>query len=262
EKEPAKEDLRKAITASSHSQEYVCSSHFMAFSSIIESAPPLLLSRSHTVGWMEPLLPPLRHHATCYNQLGKPSLSLNYLIHDFGQLCGNLKVSSKIVFLDLGATLFGPDRSPALQLTDLFTKMGFFFDHVYAFEMKPFEPSKVYEMIPQSLMPAYHWINVGVSANPVDKLNPFYSILAQFHKDDLVLVKLDIDTPTIELPLAHQLLEDQQFHDLVDLFYFEHHVHLKELAKNWHRTMSGTLGESLTLFQQLRKKGIGAHYWP
>ena len=42
----------------------------------------------------------------------------------------------------------------------------------------------------------------------------------------------------------------------------EHHVHLGELKNSWGRSMNGTVGESLELFSNLRKKGIPAHYWP
>jgi len=77
-------------------------------------------------------------------------------------------------------------------------------------------------------------------------------------------VKLDIDTPSIELPLVLQLLEDKDgvYSKIIDQFYFEHHVHLGELKRNWKRKVNGTVGESLELFTNLRKRGIPAHFWP
>ncbi len=95
-------------------------------------------------------------------------------------------------------------------------------------------------------------------------MNPFYSTLRQFDEDDLIVVKLDIDTPTIEIELAKQLLEDEDgiYAKLVDHFYFEHHVHLGELAGEWNSTMSGSIQDSFNLFQSLKKKGIPAHFWP
>lgn len=76
-----------------------------------------------------------------------------------------------------------------------------------------------------------------------------------------VFVKLDIDTPHIENPLARQLLENPKLLELVDVFYFEHHVHLGELAYPWRGTMDGSILDSLQLFQQLRQKGVDAHFW-
>lgn len=75
------------------------------------------------------------------------------------------------------------------------------------------------------------------------------------------MIKLDIDTSFIEVPLAMQLLEDPRYYNLIDHFYFEHHVKLKELLGDWHRTAKGSVLDSLKLFQGLREKGIAAHSW-
>lgn len=111
-------------------------------------------------------------------------------------------------------------------------------------------------------MSSYHWINVGVSPDPTSRLNPLHSILRNFNKDDLVVVKLDVDTGHIEVPLAKQILENAQLYKMIDQFYFEHHVHLQELSPNWQGTMRGSIESSLQLFHDLRKKGVAAHFWP
>ena len=49
-------------------------------------------------------------------------------------------------------------------------------------------------------------------------------LLPKYNEDDIIIVKLDVDTPSVELPLAHQLLEDERFAKVVDHFYCEHHV--------------------------------------
>lgn len=66
------------------------------------------------------------------------------------------------------------------------------------------------------------------------------------------------------MPLARQLLadEDRIYQKLIDQFYFEHHVHLGELAPAWSWTMEGTVKESLDLFYGMREKGIPSHFWP
>jgi hypothetical protein len=108
---------------------------------------------------------------------------------------------------------------------------------------------------------AYHWINVGVENDQQSVLNPLQMLADHYNEDDFIVVKLDIDTPSVEVPLAYQLLEDEQISRLVDQFYFEHHVYLKELSPYWGRTMSGSVSDSLNLFHSLRQKGIGAHSW-
>jgi hypothetical protein len=166
--------------------------------------------------------------------------------------------------VDMGASLDfhnGDKRQPAVYLTELFRKFGFPFDHVYAFEMKPEKPENVYEKLPPHLLAAYHWINVGVSADPDSTLNPLKLLLENFREDDLIVVKLDIDTASIEVPLALQLLKDDRYSKLIDQFYFEHHVLNSELAEDWRQSMKGTVKESLDLFAGLREKGIPAHSW-
>jgi hypothetical protein len=226
------------------------------------------LSLTQTSGYMEPLLPPLRHPDFCFTtdntSRRKALFDLGYLVHDFGAMCRRLKRHSRIVLVDMGASLdfHNTDKTqPAVYLTELFRKFGFPFDHVYAFEVKPEEAEKVYQKLPPHLLAAYHWINVGVSSDPDSNLNPLKLILENFREDDLIVVKLDIDTSAIEVPLALQLLKDDRYSKLIDQFYFEHHVRNDELAKDWRHSMKGTVKESLDLFAGLREKGIPAHSW-
>jgi len=213
-------------------------------------------------GYVEPLLPPLRHPKICK---GQKMMSLDYLVHDFEAMCNKLKPTSKLVFVDMGASLefHGQQRSPVMELLDLYEKMGFTFDHIYGFEVTPTDPEQVFvSKLPAKYMAPYHWINVGVSTEKTSQLNPLYSIINTFDEDDLIVVKLDIDTPSIELPLVLQLLDDNELAKLVDQFYFEHHVHMGELASAWRDgSMNGTVKDSMGLFSKMREKGILAHSW-
>lgn len=229
------------------------------------------LSKTETAGFMEPLLPPLRHPDFCFvskkehdTQRRKALFDLGYLVHDFGAMCRKLKRHSRIVLVDMGASLdfhVSDKTQPAVYLTELFRKFGFPFDHVYAFEVKPELAATVYEKLPPHLLAAYHWINVGVSADPDSQLNPLKLLLENFREDDLIVVKLDIDTAAIEVPLALQLLSDDRYYKLIDQFYFEHHVRNSEIAVDWRQSMKGSVKESLDLFAGLREKGIPAHSW-
>jgi hypothetical protein len=177
-------------------------------------------------------------------------------------MCRKLKPTSKIVFVDIGAALdFVHKEQPAVYLTHLYQTFGFRFDHIYAYEMTQTDPELVYELIPDNLKAAYHWYNVGVVSDPQNSKNPFQLLKENFHPDDCIIVKLDIDKGDIELPLAHQLLNDDELVKLVDCFYFEHHVFLDELATDWGDGMSGSIDETLKLFSGLREKGIAAHFW-
>jgi hypothetical protein len=115
--------------------------------------------------------------------------------------------------------------------------------------------------VPDDLKAAYHWINIGVDADPNSGSNPLKMLLQNYDEDDFIIIKLDIDTSHVEVPLALQLLEDDRYAKLVDSFYFEHHVYLKELEKSWGSSMGDSVQNSLKLFRGLREKGIPAHSW-
>jgi hypothetical protein len=216
-------------------------------------------------GYIDTLLPPMRSHHICTGP-GRPLGSLDYLVHDFEAMCNNLKPHSKTVLIDLGASLqfMGGESQETIQLINQYEKFGINFDHIYAFEMTPTDPVKLYkDLLPERFMASYHWINVGVSHEEGHKLNPWHSILKKFSPDDFIVVKLDIDTSWIEVPLAKQLMEDVDgvYADLIDQFYFEHHVHLGDVPE-WGETMNGSIKDSFDLFRGLREKDIPAHFWP
>jgi hypothetical protein len=221
------------------------------------------LSFTSSSGYMEPLLPPMRHPNFCVKGRDPYLLALDYLIHDFEALCHKLKPHSRTVFVDMGASLsFHPGQpSPVLFLLQLFRKFGFQFDHVYAYEMALQDPQQVFPNVPSHLDAAFHWINVPVSADPTSRQNPWTLLLENFDEDDLVLVKLDIDTAPLEEKLAHQLLHNPQLAKLIDHFYFEHHVNQQELMLDWGYTVTDSVADSLRLFHKLRQLGVPAHFW-
>jgi hypothetical protein len=164
-----------------------------------------------------------------------------------------------------GSLLFhGGTDNPAIAVTSLYHQFGIQFDHVYAYEMTPFTPNQTEKLftnlIPEHWQMSYHWINAGVDSTVNANLNPFTMIKNHFVPEDLVVVKLDIDTPWVELPLARQLLNDPILHTLVDQFYFEYHVKLKELD-NWGDNTEGSIYDAIHLMTQLREKGMASHFW-
>lgn len=226
------------------------------------------LSHSTSFGWIEPILPPQRSPEYCFDKSRSNLLSMGYLVHDFAAMCRKLKPTSRTVLIDMGASLSFHNRdkdkvlAPPIYLMEMFRTFGMPFDHIYAFEITPTKPEKVIQNVPDHFLAAYHWFNVGVDFDVKSKSNPLKLVLENFTPDDLVIVKLDIDTPDIEIPLAKQVLENEELHPLIDHFYFEHHVLLKQLRPNWKHTMKGSIKESLDLFVAIREKGIGAHFWP
>ena len=223
-----------------------------------------------TSGFVEPLLTPMRHPDFCLVGTSDEILmTIDYLVHDFEAMCSKLKPTSRLVLIDMGASFtYKINGGKAMiDLINTYKKFGFYFDHIYGFEANFQEPGMLFkDLLPVDLIPSYHWINTGVMAGKDDKMNPLYSIVDKFEEDDFVVVKLDIDTDEIEVPLANQLLADEKLHKLVDQFYFEHHVHMKEM-KNWwgrhnHWRNAGSLKDTFELMNGLRNKGVPAHFWP
>ena len=270
---PMKEDLRVLLKRNPEQRDQICASLNVAPGGVRELFPSLQLSYTRA-GYVEPLLPPMRHWQLCYSAVPHASLRLkqrqpvqmrmDYMVHDFEAMCRALKPDSRMILIDMGAALdfHSHVMSPAIYATKLYHQFGFKFDHIYAFEIQPKVPKQVYNKVPEELMASYHWINIGVSADPKSQFNPLTSILKNIDKDDFVVVKLDIDTGSIEVPLAHQILNDSVLAEKIDQFYFEHHVTFHELAPSWGDSMNGTIEDTLRLFQGLRQKGVAAHFWP
>lgn len=220
------------------------------------------LSKGDIGGYVEPLLPPMRHPRWCLHPRRRNAylLKTTYLVHDFAYMCRNsIQPSSRTVFMDMGAALnfdFHKDNTPVIDLIRMYEKFGFKFDHIYAYEMKFTEPKKVFQLVPDNLLSSYHWINVGVEVDQASKQNPWKLLLENYDENDFVVVKLDIDHSTTEIALIDQLLANPDLLKLVDQFYFEHHVGLKEWV-----AYSESAKKSLLLFDRLRKSGIPAHYW-
>jgi hypothetical protein len=255
-------DLRLQLASDESNIDQVCQQVDMDMKALF---PSRQLSMGAS-GLMEPLLPPFRHSDYCFEHTRKALMDLTFLVHDFGAMCRKLKRTSRTVLVDMGASLDFHNQAdgssmPAIYLTDLYQKFGFSFDHIYAYEVTPKEPAHVFQKVPDHLMASYHWINTGVTADPTSSMNPLHMILDNFNEDDFIVIKLDIDTASVEVPLAQQLLHDTALHGLVDQFYFEHHVLLGELAPNWQHTMQGSVQESLELFIGLRELGVAAHSW-
>ena len=241
----------------------VCSSLRLHPDGVRGLFPNSTLSYSRS-GYVEPILPPMRTYRLCTNN---GFMGLDFIVHDFEIMCRKLKPSSRRVLIDMGASLdFHGTDQPIMELLAEYEKFGFRFDHIYAFEITFKDPSDVYNnLLPEKYMAAYHWMNVPVNQEEGAKMNPLHSILQHFNEDDFIVIKLDVDTSHVEVPLAHQLVEGGEngtYHKLVDQFYFEHHVHLGNIAWAWGGSMNGTVKDSLELFHALRVKGIPSHFWP
>lgn len=227
---------------------------------------------------MEPLLPPLRHPDMCTPTVctSKPCPlgsthgdhvdDRDYLIEDFGHICRHiLKKHIRTIFIDMAFNTASTKALDAIQNVEKYRRFGIHFDHIYAYEAPNKKAQDVYKTVPPHMLGPLHWINTPISPEEGHRNNPWTMLLETYQPEDFVVVKLDIDTPSVETPLFQQLLANPQLQKLVDVFYFEHHVQMDEMQIFWGEHSSGhtkgSITESLKLFQSLRKAGVAAHYW-
>ena len=84
-------------------------------------------------------------------------------------------------------------------------------------------------------------------------------------------IQLDIDTPEVEIPIALQILNNvDNIATYIDEFFFELHFRCEYLMHcGWGQKMpENSFGlqmdrpHAMELFQNIRKLGIRAHFWP
>lgn len=233
-------------------------------------------------GFLEPLL--LQYPKVCGKQkiatMETDFWKKYYFVHDFERMCQGLTKSSETVFFDIGATIDFSDnyaqdnniesmkQTPSRYLIETFSKFGFQFDHIYAYQKTKLNPKDVFNiLLPEELLGSYHWINVAPSSVSASKYNP-WNLLKQssFSEEDLIVVSINIKDRSIADELMKQLLTDDQLILIVDQLYF--------FENSDDSTDAGSIGKSnqdniatvkvkdrLALIQKLRKKGIAAHYW-
>lgn len=233
--------------------------------SMFSGTSPLSWSSS---GYVEPLTTPMRHPRFCTDR--RALMDVNYMIHDFEFMCNKIEPGSKTVFMDIGSTLSHPnwredlmtskpqDRMPTIHLLETYEKFGIRFDRIYGFGKRS---SRSYENgLPERFARSFKAITGFTTSPERGKKHPLYGALRSLKEEDFVVIVLDTSLKTGQR-LAQQLVNDGRLAKLVDQFYFEHPVHMKEMARVWQWGMEGSLKDTFELFSRLRKAGVPAHFW-
>jgi hypothetical protein len=111
--------------------------------------------------------------------------------NDFATICRSLKPTSRNILVDMGASLnFHGNKTPAIYLTDNVCQICLPFDHVYAFEITRIEFTRV----PDKLHGGLPLINLWHRGQPKEQNESRKMVRENFREDDLVVVKLDIDS--------------------------------------------------------------------
>ena len=133
---------------------------------------------------------------------------------------------------------------------------------MFMFEVEKLEAEKVMKPLPGRVKPGYHWYNIPLSTAKDSWDNPLNHVLVKAKKEDVVIFKIDFDSPLIEMGLIEQILKYPQISELIDEFYFEYHVNYEGMRHKWSTDkLNVYLSSSLKLFTALRERGIRAHSW-
>lgn len=144
------------------------------------------------------------------------------------------------------------------------------FDDIYGWELTTYNSTEYWNDVPPQIVPAFHFYNVGITAENASTHSVTRFIRQTVREHDFVSLKLDIDTPSIELPIAMELLSDHSLGSLVDEFFFELHFRCEVMmrcgfGRNISEEMHGfkmVRHDVLRFFHDLRVQGIRAHLWP
>ena len=174
------------------------------------------------------------------------------------------------IFVDLGASTWdagngGPSQS---WFYDSYKQRGIEFDRLLMWEAKATPAAAVFSVLPKDLWHKYQYFNWPASSNSSDASAPLNIIKKIAKRGDFVVLKLDIDTPEVEMAILRELLSDPSLLELVDEFFFEYHVLFGPMNMDWfgssdprHTHTTDTLADSYNVFRTLREKGVRAHSW-
>jgi len=240
-------------------------------SDLTSSNTSALEFRDSCTGWhslvhIEPLVSFLRHPlALC--DLAVNTLDKSYLVVPYKDEV-TYDESTKWLF-DAGASTYDTGFGGASQswFVNTYRSRGIEFDRIIGWEAETTEPSNQWDGVPADIKRKTSWFNIPVTTGVGDADNPFTYIKNLTKPEDFVVFKLDIDSPLVETALVQQLMADPQLLELVDEFFFEHHVSGSPMQ--WHgwgdlqnsTAELSTLPESYELFTFLREHGVRAHSW-
>jgi len=218
---------------------------------------------------IEPLVSFLRHPlALCpKTELAANILDKTYLLVPYKDEVTNDE-STKWLF-DAGASTYDAGAGGASQswFVNTYRARGIEFDRIIGWEAAKTDPSNQWDVVPADIKRKTSWFNIPVTTGVGDADNPLTFIKNLTKPEDFVVFKLDIDSPLVEIALVQQLMADPQLLELVDEFYFEHHVSGSPMQWNgWGDLQNSdaelsTLPESYELFTFLRQHGVRAHSW-
>lgn len=228
---------------------------------------------------IEPLVGFLRHPRFQLSYCSHPSwwehiTSKDHMLPTWSHEASAMHASSRhsragrhrrALLFDLGSGP-GPGGGGQQWFHETYGKRGISFERVFAWEGRVYEPRAVLDRATKQAYDALSFYNVPIEPRPDSLHNPLRVLRSVARQDDFVVVKLDVDNCSVEEALVEQILSKRSLSNLIDEFYWEHHVTRSPMQyKGWGvhvgRETKQTLVSSYELFRRLRALGIRAHSW-
>lgn len=208
--------------------------------------------------YIEPLFGILRNtFSVCNTGIKGDILSKNYLLPSY-----IFALQKPIVYIDAGASTFSEGSGGASQ--------NFFYEFYKKYPSVKYKDwflwestienmTKIYEEIPKDIIDKYHYYNKPIDTEMNSKDNPL-NYIKKYQNNWYVIFKIDVDTPSVEIPIFNYLLE---FDDIIpNEFYFEYHFYSPFMMRWWSDVDKNCSLYCATIkFLHLRKKGIRSHAW-
>ena len=143
------------------------------------------------------------------------------------------------------------------------------FDEIYGWEIDTkITPTAWWGSLPPEIRRKVHFYEVPVNegreaVSGVDTPRPdsFIQFLkATVTQEDFVVVKVDIDTPAIELAIVEAIAARPELSSLIDEIFFEYHFYFDGRYIGWTETHND-VDDALRLMLRLRQAGVRAHFW-
>jgi hypothetical protein len=218
-----------------------------------------MCKKGHHPQLIEPLAGVLRDPRFPCAGGSKYKYSIEWLL-----LADNTTFRGKKLFFDAGGTRFS---DATMFFANSYEERGLLFDHIYVWEAQAQGNEAYWEGVPAHVRAKWEprvtfYNGIPVSAEKGHTHNVVERIFDMCGTDDFCAFKLDIDTPSVELPLAQQLLANpQKTSAALNEFFFEHHVHGSMQYNGWGEHVDGTFADSIDIFTKLRQMGVRSHSW-
>lgn len=182
------------------------------------------------------------------------------------------------LFFDLGSSEYdsnpvnlnkGAGRFSSIPLFHaLFARNCIKFHSIFAWEYTQFYPASYWSNVPADMKAILHFFNepvvsIGPRESHTDQIqiNALQVLEDAATPEDFVVMKVDIDSSDIEIPLVWEILRSPKLSSLVDELFFEYHFNVSPDFGWGGLGENHTVDDALHLMRELRAVGIRSHFW-